>query len=297
MPRLLPALLSTLLIANVAVSGETVAPADNGVAVTRASGYPHAGVPTLSSLKESGRNEARSPTISAAPECDFGCFSMTWERRAPVISVMQAGEGVEGPADGIVGDKIYVSHGHSFGDVSSLRVYDIPTDTWTIGPQAPASGARSEGQGVAVGDKHYSIGGRDAFAFGCLVDIYDTTTATWSAGTDMPTCRRGAGIGAIGNVIHVVGPDPSSVLVAFCESSPSLLGLSPVEITSTVPTFRSARLGLFRDASSLESLFAIRMRLDGRSGRWTTGNGDRPVAVVKAPELPDDALRIPVSEY
>lgn len=99
-----------------------------------------------------------------------------------------------------------------------------------------------------------------------------------------------------GNVVHVIGPDPSSVLVAFCESSPSLLGLSPVEVTSTVPTFRNARLGLFRDASSLESLFAIRIRLDGKSGRWTTGSGDRPVAVVEAPELPEDAVRIPVSE-
>ena len=33
----------------------------------------------------------------------------------------------------------------------------------------------------------------------------------------------------------------ASVLLAYCESSSSLFGLTPVEVTSTVPRFRHAR--------------------------------------------------------
>ena len=100
---------------------------------------------------------------------------------------------------------------------------------------------------------------------------------------------------ALGRVLEIQGSDPASVLVAFCDASSSTLGLEPVEITSTVPPFREARLGIFRDFSAPGSDFAIRMRHDEGSGRWIAGAaGDVPLAVAAAPKLPADALRIPV---
>ena len=66
------------------------------------------------------------------------------------------------------------------------------------------------------------------------------------------------------------------------------------EITSTVPAFQNARLGTFRDQSDLETLYAIRIRRDGGSGRWIAGHGNAAVPVQTAPEPPGNAIRIPV---
>jgi len=101
---------------------------------------------------------------------------------------------------------------------------------------------------------------------------------------------------AMGRVIEVTGPDPRSVLIAYCEASDSILGLSPLEITSTVPRFRRARLGLFRDFGALDTTYAIRIRRDASTGRWSAGGpSDAPIPVKPAPRLPPDAIRIPVS--
>jgi hypothetical protein len=99
----------------------------------------------------------------------------------------------------------------------------------------------------------------------------------------------------LGRVIQIIGPDPTSVLRAFCESTPSALGLEPVEVTSAVPESQNARLGLFRDFSAPGSLYAIRMRKDGQTGSWVAGSGVAPVQVGEAPRLPDGATRIAVN--
>ena len=57
-----------------------------------------------------------------------------------------------------------------------------------------------------------------------------------------------------------------------------------------------ARLGLFRDYGALESTLAIRIRRDARSQRWVAGSGKTPIQPRKAPELPLDAVRIPVGD-
>jgi hypothetical protein len=98
-----------------------------------------------------------------------------------------------------------------------------------------------------------------------------------------------------GRVLEVNGPDPSSVLVAYCEAAPTELGLAPIEITNTVPRFRHARLGTFRDFAALDSDYAIRIHRDSRTGRWVAGgHASVPIQVMKAPKLPADAMRIPV---
>jgi len=101
---------------------------------------------------------------------------------------------------------------------------------------------------------------------------------------------------SMGRVLEVTGPDPKSVLIAYCEASDSILGLSPLEITSTVPRFRSARLGLFRDFGALDAVYAIRIRKDASTGRWSAGGkSGAPIPVKPAPHLPPDVVRIPVS--
>jgi len=99
---------------------------------------------------------------------------------------------------------------------------------------------------------------------------------------------------AEGNVVEVRGPDPAIVLASFCDASSDGPGREPIEITSTVPASQEARLGLFRDFSSMESAWMVRIRRDGQTGRWVAGNGLHPVYVTLAPKLPPDASVIPV---
>ena len=110
-----------------------------------------------------------SPEANAhVAACDSTCFSLVWAPRAPVIDVTGfGGVGVEGAAAGTLQDpndgflKIYVAHGYSFGDTDALRIYNIATDTWSIGPSTGRD-LWSEGSGAAVGTKVYSIAGRNA---------------------------------------------------------------------------------------------------------------------------------------
>jgi hypothetical protein len=129
---------------------------------------------------------------------------LVWEPRAPVIPAPPFGCGVEGAAGSVIGDKIYVSHGYSCTDGAELRIYDIGTDTWSLGP--PASVIRSELAGAAVGGKHYAIGGRNPVpGIGDAVEIFDPILGTWAFGASMPTPRAGFCAAVLDGRIHAIG--------------------------------------------------------------------------------------------
>src|ERR1051326_944935 len=44
--------------------------------------------------------------------------------------------GVAGAAGGVIGDRLYVSHGFRGADSVALDVYDIGADSWSTGPDA-----------------------------------------------------------------------------------------------------------------------------------------------------------------
>jgi N-acetylneuraminic acid mutarotase len=149
------------------------------------------------------------PGPSHVPNPLGGCFGpcgdLEWTILEDVIDITGFGVGIEGGAAGIIGDKIYVGHGYSAGDSLALRIYDIPTDTWSLGADDPNGDARSEGVGAAVGDSLYCIGGRPVGTVGVQVDIYDSLSDTWSEGADMPTARAGTGAVVVDGKIHVLG--------------------------------------------------------------------------------------------
>jgi hypothetical protein len=99
-----------------------------------------------------------------------------------------------------------------------------------------------------------------------------------------------------GQVIEVVGPDPRSVLLSYCEAVSGFLGAEPLSIRSLVPAFRDARLGLFKDYENEGAVRAIRIRRDSRSGRWVAGSGRAPIQVSDASELPPDTSSIEISK-
>ena len=130
-----------------------------------------------------------------------------WVAGAP-IPPDPAGGGPTGATEGacasVIGGKIYHADGFDpgSGDTAGLRIYDPTTDTWSLGPMAPAVGSEFY-EGVAHGGKLYCIGGRDNAGTPL---IFDTATNTWSTGAAIPGgARSGLAAATFGNSIFVFG--------------------------------------------------------------------------------------------
>jgi len=119
--------------------------------------------------------------------------TLTWQLRASIPP------GIEGAAGGVIGNKLYVSHG--FPDNANLWIYDIPTDTWTPGPTATVPRAELAG-GVADG-KLYAIGGRTGPT--AAVEAFDPVTNTWATVASLSVPRGGLGAASVGGLIYAVG--------------------------------------------------------------------------------------------
>lgn len=125
----------------------------------------------------------------------------SWTTLAPVPHV---GVGVEGMSVAEVGGEIFAALGYDFGDTNRMRIYDIPSNTWSYGADAP--GFSSEGSGTSHGGLFYTVGGRGPF--GARTDIwsYDPTTDTWDATlAPMTQGRAGLATAVVGNAIYAIG--------------------------------------------------------------------------------------------
>jgi len=96
---------------------------------------------------------------------------------------------------------------------------------------------------------------------------------------------------AMGRLTRVTGPDPDTVLAAFCRHGGLVSSKQPIEVTRTKLSSSDARLGVFRDLDSLAADKAIRIRRDWKTRRWVTGDGVHPVTVRDAPSLPSAGLQ------
>lgn len=115
---------------------------------------------------------------------------------------------VEGHCTARVGNQIFTAYGFSSGDSNQLRIYDIASNTWSLGPAAPLP-VRSEGyRGVATGGKLYCIGGRSPFPGGpplANLQSFDPATSTWSTLASMPDARSGTTAAVQDDGIFVFG--------------------------------------------------------------------------------------------
>jgi hypothetical protein len=97
-----------------------------------------------------------------------------------------------------------------------------------------------------------------------------------------------------GRLVEVDGPDPTSVLLAYCANRFPGSRLQPIELTSGIPPRSGSRLGVFEDRQELGKRFAIKIRREIHGSRWIAGDGVQPIAATEAPELPPDARRTPL---
>ena len=84
---------------------------------------------------------------------------------------------------------------------------------------------------------------------------------------------------ANGLLTQVWGPDPRSVLLAICEHPQYMSRVQPVYLAPGRPPGPAVRLGLVRDLADTDLLEAVKIRRDGRTGRWYAGNGRDPIVM------------------
>lgn len=129
----------------------------------------------------------------------FGAKPGTWTELAPVP---HRGIGVEGMSVAVVGDKIIAALGYDFGDTNDTRIYDVATNSWSLG--SPAPGTSSEGAGTSHGGLFYTAGGR---LFGSRNDLwsYDPASDTWAVLAPMNVARTGFPLVTVGNALYAIG--------------------------------------------------------------------------------------------
>ena len=119
----------------------------------------------------------------------------TWD-----TSLSQLPVGIGGASCSALDGKVYVAGGNDgASDTNALNIYDITTDTWSVGAAMPA--AVAYGHGAMVNDDFVVAGG-----WPNLTDtyIYDIATNNWTTSTQMLLGRQS---GAIANVHTPSGTD------------------------------------------------------------------------------------------
>ena len=133
----------------------------------------------------------------------------------------------------VVGDKIYVLS-------SPIQIYDIKTDSWSIGSFLPEE--QSDADALTISDEQgreliYIFGGGEKLIYSDLVQIYDPENDVWGVGSHMPTPRRGLAVVVVKNQIYALGG-------ATCGGGDGVLGTlvsaneryTPLESGSMLPS-------------------------------------------------------------
>lgn len=95
-----------------------------------------------------------------------------------------------------------------------------------------------------------------------------------------------------GRVLQVLGPDPRSVLRAYCAASGRSGRLEPLNVVpSSLPGKGRARVGLLRDPYRPDDLLSITIREELESGHWLAGDGEDPLVAGPAPAGSELAVR------
>lgn len=125
-------------------------------------------------------------------------------------------------------DTIYIVGGRrdSLDNITSpqnaVHIYNIPTNTWSTGPDAPI--VMSDTCAGSVAGKVYAIGGYDE-TYGILAAnyVYDPTTKVWTKLADMPTARGDLMCVSLLGEIYALGGfyDPSFKADSFSDKMES----------------------------------------------------------------------------
>jgi len=97
-----------------------------------------------------------------------------------------------------------------------------------------------------------------------------------------------------GRLVEIEGPDPSSILLAYCANLQPTDRCRPLELTAAIPARPGSKLGVFADEIEQGKRLAIRIRRSYKGSRWIAGDGQRPIATIPAPYSQSDPSRVPI---
>ncbi|SFD86819.1 kelch repeat-containing protein [Nitrosomonas sp. Nm166] len=154
----------------------------------------------------------------------------------------------------------------------NLVLADTSKGTWATAASAPTQ--RTEVVAAAVENKIYVVGGFNKpnlqnvlkFAISNEVEVYDTTSDSWSVTTPLPEGRHHAGIASLNGLLYVIGGFTKS-LMSVWEAVPTVYQYNPAtkewRELAPMPTARGA-LGV---AVYQNRLYAI----GGYDGKYNSG--------------------------
>ncbi len=137
----------------------------------------------------------RRTNVCPSPTC-----TPSWRTEPPMANTRR------NAATAVVGSNLYAITG--FDSVGPYTTANERFDgtTWTT--MAPIPVRHAQSRGTAVGTNIYVPGGFNSIDFAGPLDtmqIYNTTTNTWSMGLNLPAARAGVATAAFNNLVYVIG--------------------------------------------------------------------------------------------
>jgi hypothetical protein len=139
---------------------------------------------------------ALTPTVRR-----YNAVTNAWTPLADIPVASEAGTAA------IIGSRIYVADGVSGGNL--MRIYDIPTNTWTAGAARPGVTSSFGAASGAYNSRVFVIGGGGSGG-STVVSIYNPATNTWAAGAAAPSPYFMGGYTQVGQYVYLVGSYTSS---------------------------------------------------------------------------------------
>ena len=94
-----------------------------------------------------------------------------------------------------------------------------------------------------------------------------------------------------GTVLSVTGPDPRTVLRAYCGAASPRHRLEPLDVVPSARLGNNGRLGLMRDSDEPAVVLSIAIHQDLESNLWRAGGDDGPLIARPAPDGAVRAVR------
>ncbi len=137
----------------------------------------------------------RRTNVCPSPTC-----TPSWRTEPPMANTRR------NAATAVVGSNLYAITGFTAAPDYTNVNERFDGTTWTT--MAPILVPHAQSRGTAVGTNIYVPGGFNSVSFGGPLDtmqIYNTTTNTWSMGLNLPAARAGVATAAFNNLVYVIG--------------------------------------------------------------------------------------------
>ena len=163
-----------------------------------------------------------TPTPSATPSCTPGI----WTNEPPMANARKYLTTAE------VGSNMYAITGFDNNPDYTAVNERFDGTSWTT--LAPIPVPHSQSRGAVVGTKIYVPGGFNGSLGGDLdtMQIYDTTTDTWSMGMPLPEARSGVATAAFNGLVYVIGGSGSADVYIYDPETNSYTNGTPMPLGS-----------------------------------------------------------------